>query len=844
MLRSLLTRWRAWRDPAFRETLRRNREHARVYRTPPGEKQRLLLRFQVLIIAEATIPQCLKYRVLQKVDLCEQLGIPCHWYSWHDAAACMAALQTHSIVIFYRTPALRSVLAMQEEARRLGLPMIWDVDDLIFDAGMLRKSRSLRQLDRRTFRGLLRGAGLYRQAMLSADATIASTAALATAMAEHGARQPTVLANALDVETLALADRLLASKTSSDGLVRIGYGSGTNTHNVDFLEAAEALVQILRLNPMVRLRLIGELQIPPGLSALSAQIERFSGRDYAGYLELMAGCDISLAPLEPSLFNDCKSNIKYIEASILAIPSVCSPRAEFVRLIQSGRNGFLAEGREAWLSALERLITDGDLRREMGKQARQTVLTEYDPMQLARTQLAPWLATWKPTNPEPAAAKPRLLSVNVYYNPQSFGGATMVAEGLNRQLSQSGWQVGVLTTVPEKLCNGRPLHRYNLDDMPVFGIPIGMFSAETPDVSSETVMQMVELVLDAFEPQIVQLHSIQGIGIDIIELFVRRHIPYVITLHDAWWLCARQFMINRDGRYCEQQTIDPAVCIRCTACPNLVLGRRQRMEQALKGAALLLMPSDFFAELFRANGYSQVIVNRNGINPPLPAPPAAPAPMAANSETPVRFAYVGGNVDIKGFPLVQLVFRRLRRHRNLQLVLVDNTLNLGHASYFGPDLLGLGQLEVVPAYTQSGIDAFYEGVDVLLFPTQWKESFGLAVREALARGVWVITTDAGGVVEDVRDGVNGTILPFDTDVDDLEQAVLGAAELVQAWRRGERVRPRTPVRLLAEQAAELDTLLRKVLSDHSPPVAVQGGRSSPSFGWRASRSSLIPASPD
>ncbi len=49
---------------------------------------------------------------------------------------------------------------------------------------------------------------------------------------------------------------------------------------------------------------------------------------------------------------------------------------------------------------------------------------------------------------------------------------------------------------------------------------------------------------------------------------------------------------------------------------------------------------------------------------------------------------------------------------------------------------------------------------MLLFPTQWK-SFGLTVREALIRDVWVIATDAGGVVEDIVDGKNGNIIPFD-----------------------------------------------------------------------------------
>ena len=67
-----------------------------------------------------------------------------------------------------------------------------------------------------------------------------------------------------------------------------------------------------------------------------------------------------------------------------------------------------------------------------------------------------------------------------------------------------------------------------------------------------------------------------------------------------------------------------------------------------------------------------------------------------------------------------------------------------------------------------------------MFPTQWKESFGLAVREALARNVWVIATDAGGVVEDLIDGENATIIPLDGDYVSLRKAIVQAIEKTES----------------------------------------------------------------
>jgi glycosyltransferase involved in cell wall biosynthesis len=170
--------------------------------------------------------------------------------------------------------------------------------------------------------------------------------------------------------------------------------------------------------------------------------------------------------------------------------------------------------------------------------------------------------------------------------------------------------------------------------------------------------------------------------------------------------------------------------------------------------------------------------------------------------------YVGGNTPIKGFHLVRKVFTELG-DIPATLVLVDNTLNLGFSSY-GPDAIqGLHHVEVVPAYTTETIDAFFADIDVLLFPTQWKESFGLTVREAIARNVWVIATDAGGVVEDIEPGRNGTIIPFGDDGTALAAAVIDAVAMLNRMRPGDAiVFDSGGIRFWEQQAAELAGMLR------------------------------------
>jgi glycosyltransferase involved in cell wall biosynthesis len=149
-----------------------------------------------------------------------------------------------------------------------------------------------------------------------------------------------------------------------------------------------------------------------------------------------------------------------------------------------------------------------------------------------------------------------------------------------------------------------------------------------------------------------------------------------------------------------------------------------------------------------------------------------PAHRLARAGAPqLRFGYVGGNEEVKGFSIVRRAFESLERG-DWELVLVDNTLNLGFSSVDASGWRVRGHIRTVPAYTQATLDDFFTGVDVLLFPSQWKESFGLTVREALARDVWVIATEGGGPADAIVEGENGNLIPLDGRHEKLTSAVV------------------------------------------------------------------------
>ena len=730
------------------------------------------LRRSVLIVAELSVPQCAKYRVWQKQEHLRRLGWPCAVVDWHESAAALSALQCCTHVVFYRVPARPSVLGLIEEARRLGLQPAWEVDDLIFDEPLYRRNANLATLPSRLRDEVLAGVRLYRQAMLTCGRGIASTEVLARCMREAGLAEVACIENALDDETLSVADALRRERAGREGTPTAGstmivYGSGTKTHDADFAVAAPAIGRLLRVHPALRLRIIGDLNLPESLARFAGRIERLAGTNYVAYLRLLCEADIAIAPLEATLFNDAKSNIKFQEAAILGMPSVCSPRAAFRDVVVQDSNGLLADTDADWEQALDRLIRDPALRARLGRQALEDVVRRYAPARIAAEQVLPLFGAAEPPPDPGRAARLRVLMVNVFFWPRSFGGATIVAEQLARRLqARDDVEIAVFTSHGEIEDRAEALLRYDWQGMTVFAAPLPPGGDHVAGFDNPAAVRHFASVLDAVRPDVVHAHSIQGFGAGILRLCQERGIPYVITLHDAWWLCDRQFMVRGDGRYCFQTRIDLRVCQACVPGARHLEARRAILQQVLHGAAHLLCPSETHRGLYLANGVApaSVGVSRNGIRAPS-RPHAARRP-----GTPPRFGFVGGNEPIKGFHLLRVAFESLASGK-WELVLVDNTLNLGFSSVDVTDWRVSGRVEVVPAYGQDGLDEFFDRIDVLLFPSQWKESYGLTVREALARDVWVVATAPGGQADDIVDGVNGRLIPLDGRSDGLVSAI-------------------------------------------------------------------------
>lgn len=109
----------------------------------------------------------------------------------------------------------------------------------------------------------------------------------------------------------------------------------------------------------------------------------------------LQNADIGIIPIEPSpdlaqgtnipVWRIKSENRLTLKMSV-GLPVVATPIPAYERLIESGRNGFLANSRSDWLRDLE-ILRDPAARREMGNKARASVIERYSKQEQARLLL-------------------------------------------------------------------------------------------------------------------------------------------------------------------------------------------------------------------------------------------------------------------------------------------------------------------------------------------------------------------------------------------------------------------------------------------------------------------------
>lgn len=276
------------------------------------------------------------------------------------------------------------IAALVSFARRRGIPVVFDVDDLVFEPESTHLVRVVNTFDEAAQADYRSGVERYRRTLEHADFATCSTNYLAERARQAGFTAHTI-PNTLNLEQIERAEGLRLRRDRSGSRVRIGYFSGSNTHQVDFRACEDALLQVMARHPQTVFVLVGILELDERWKPFEDRIEHHPLLPHLEMLDILAGIDINLAPLEiGNPYCEAKSQLKIFEAGIVGVPTIASAISSYAEAMDSGADGFLAASPEEWLEMLERLVSDSDLRARMGAAAYERALRQYSPTAGAR----------------------------------------------------------------------------------------------------------------------------------------------------------------------------------------------------------------------------------------------------------------------------------------------------------------------------------------------------------------------------------------------------------------------------------------------------------------------------
>ncbi|CAO4179998.1 Glycosyltransferase [Methylorubrum aminovorans] len=358
------------------------------------------------------------------------------------------------------------------------------------------------------------------------------------------------------------------------------------------------------------------------------------------------------------------------------------------------------------------------------------------------------LATARTATHQQRASKLRVLYANVFFPPQTIGGATRVVKDNVDYIIDNhsdDFELAALTSDDENDRNGSS----RIDDYR--GIPV--LRLATPQeldmdwraYNADVYCHAIKF-LEIFKPDLVHVHCLQRLSVAVIEACRTLNIQYIVTLHDAWWLSDYSFLTNEDG-----ELVMPAENVSAQRCSPRIgfsesLSRASQLRSALAGAQMRLSVSQSFARVYESCGFDVRVV-ANGVSRLRVRPRAAP-------EARVRLVHVGGTQHHKGMHLVEAILRD-NKFENLSLSYIDLFRDHGDVSQ---TIWGTTPVTVLGKVPSSSIEDIYAQTDVLLAPSTWPESFGLVAREAMNAGCWVIASSIGSMGEEVTHGQNGILV--------------------------------------------------------------------------------------
>ena len=372
----------------------------------------------------------------------------------------------------------------------------------------------------------------------------------------------------------------------------------------------------------------------------------------------------------------------------------------------------------------------------------------------------------------------RILQLVHQYLPEHVGGTELHTRWLAEELARRGHGVSVFY---RRSANETMLQqRLDPPGVQVWAVGAGPMTPQRRFLATfgdRDISEAFRRAIAETSPDLVHVQHLMGLPAALMQQLQGERIPFLVTLHDYWWVCANAQLLTN---YSQEICAGPRAYLNCARCAlaragqarvwpllpglaGLLARRNQLLRRILRRARALIAPSQFVADWYIAHGApaEKLRVIPHG-SPRLGSQPRLRRPGRA-----LRFAYIGGLAPSKGVHLLVEAFGGLADGAELWLA-GDERADSGYVAQLrrtaspGVQFLGaLSRQQVWETLAQA---------DVVVVPSLWYETFSYIISEAFAAGVPVIASHLGALAERVRHEVDGLLVP-PGDVEGLRRAM-------------------------------------------------------------------------
>lgn len=320
------------------------------------------------------LPHPSRYRVSHQREQLLSYGITSDQVYFADLD--LKQIGWYNVFVFFRCPLNETTEKFVKLAKKYQKTVLYDIDDLVFDTKYTDTIPYVTALEKKEREAYDENVRAYGQLLDLCQGAVTTTGELSEALKLH-VKEVCINRNRASEEMMQISETALNQKTEHKEVVRLGYFSGSITHNPDIEMLLPVLLKLMRQYKNLEFVSVGELEIPEELKEFADRIKILPFVDWKNLPKLISDVDINLAPLEDTIFNRAKSENKWVEASLVQVVTVASNLGAFADTIENQKTGFLCKDLKEWEETLCALIEQPKLRKKTAMQAYQFCKEAY-----------------------------------------------------------------------------------------------------------------------------------------------------------------------------------------------------------------------------------------------------------------------------------------------------------------------------------------------------------------------------------------------------------------------------------------------------------------------------------